>query len=216
MQCKIPTSLSDHDMVGCIRKLNHTKYLPRTIWCRNYSKYDPKELCLYLQLQSWNNFFLLNDVNLAWKRFKSTISKAFDMHAPFISKKVKGKPCPWLTSDVKKHMNERDMLLRKARRTCKEVDWSNYKRKKNFCTNTIRSAKAQYHKNMLTENANNPRNFWKCIKNVIPNKSTGNTTSAPFLKDDSPINSTKKKIRNLLLFLLYHRKQPKTSVDETT
>ena len=89
-------------------------------------------------------------------------------------------------------MNERDKLLRKARRTCKEDDWSSYKRKKNFCTNTIRSAKARYHKNMINENANNPRNFWKCIKNVIPNKSTGNTTSAPFLKDDTPINSKEK------------------------
>ena len=103
-------------------------------------------------MQSWDNFFLFNDVNLAWKSFKSTISKAFDMRAAFILKKVK-ELCLWLTSDEKKHMNESDKLLRKARRTCKEMDWSSYKRKKNLCTNTIRSAKAQYHKNMITENS---------------------------------------------------------------
>ena len=33
-----PISLSDHDMVGCIRKL-HNKYAPRIIKCRYYSSY---------------------------------------------------------------------------------------------------------------------------------------------------------------------------------
>ena len=37
----------------------------------------------------------------------------------------------------------------------------------------------------MNENINNPRNFWKSIKSVIPNKSDlAGTTSVPFLKDE--------------------------------
>ena len=82
-------------------------------------------------------------------------------------------------------MNERDQSLRKARRSNREVDWSAYKRLRNYCTNAIRSAKVNYHKKLMNENINNPRNFWKSIKSAIPNKSnSAGTTSIPFLKDE--------------------------------
>ena len=32
----MPLSLSDHDMIGCVRKLNHLKFKKQTIRCRNY------------------------------------------------------------------------------------------------------------------------------------------------------------------------------------
>ena len=32
----IPTSLSDHDMVGCVRKLNHINFAPKVIKCRDF------------------------------------------------------------------------------------------------------------------------------------------------------------------------------------
>ena len=39
--CVYPASIGDHDMVGCVRKLNHLEYSPRTVFSRNYSTYDP-------------------------------------------------------------------------------------------------------------------------------------------------------------------------------
>ena len=42
---------------------------------------------------------------------KSILGNLFDRHAPKISKKVRGKPAPWLNSEVKRLMNERDRLL---------------------------------------------------------------------------------------------------------
>ena len=46
-------------------------------------------------------------------------------------------------------MSKRYIQLRKARRTTKESDWSDYKHRKNACTNTIRSAKNRYHKDLI-------------------------------------------------------------------
>lgn len=40
----VSTSLSDHDMICCIRKINAQKYPYRTIKCRNYANYNPTNL----------------------------------------------------------------------------------------------------------------------------------------------------------------------------
>ena len=82
-------------------------------------------------------------------------------------------------------MNERGIQLRKARRTNNESDWSDYKRRKNACTNAIRSAKNRYHKELINENVNNPRQFWKNIKEVIPKNGSKITSSVSFIKDYS-------------------------------
>ena len=41
----IPAELSDHDMIGCVRNLNHHKFSSKLIKCRNYSRYCPNDIC---------------------------------------------------------------------------------------------------------------------------------------------------------------------------
>ena len=36
------SNLGDQEMVGCIRKLNHAKFITKVITCRNYSAYEPE------------------------------------------------------------------------------------------------------------------------------------------------------------------------------
>ena len=35
-----PTSISDHDMAACLRKLNNKKFASKTLKCRNYANND--------------------------------------------------------------------------------------------------------------------------------------------------------------------------------
>ena len=46
-------------------------------------------------------------------------------HAPVRRKIMRGEKCPWLQVATKKLMNERDSVLRQARRTGSEVDCNN-------------------------------------------------------------------------------------------
>ena len=41
------------------------------------------------------------DVDSAWLCMKTVIMGIFDKHAPLITKRVKGKPAPWLTAELK-------------------------------------------------------------------------------------------------------------------
>ena len=87
-----------------------------------------------------------------------------------ITKKVKGKPAPWFTSEVKIMMNERDKLLRKSRRTTNEDHISAYNRKRNEVNKAVQGAKSIYNRNLLRENSNGPKKFWKTLKSIYPTK----------------------------------------------
>ena len=74
-------------------------------------------------------------------------------------------------------MRERDYAHRKARKTNKELDLNANRRLRNWVNMNIRKAKANYSRNVVDENADNPRNFWKIVKRVIPNKAIGAKSS---------------------------------------
>ena len=85
---------------------------------------------------------------------------------------VKGRKCSWLSHELKVLMDSRDKLLKKARKTKKECDWSAYKTMKNRCNNKIKQAKQKHYKELLLENSQNPSKFWNCIKELFPKTTT--------------------------------------------
>ena len=42
----------------------------------------------------------------------------------------------------------------------------------------IRKAKSSYNRRIIEENSDDPKNFWKAVKNVLPNKSVTTQSSA--------------------------------------
>ena len=96
---------------------------------------------------------------------------------------MKGKGCPWITVELKSMMNNRDQLLRKARKNNIGADWTLYRRMRNRCTNNIRKAKADFHRNLLQENASEPKKFWSVIKKLFPSRPTNSENSNPTVVD---------------------------------
>ena len=89
-------------------------------------------------------------------------------------------------------MNTRDKVLRKARKTNKESDWSSYKKIKNLCNNKVKQTKQKYQKDLLFENRNKPTMFWNCIKVMFPSKESAPTsviTSIDNVKNTENANS---------------------------
>ena len=171
-KCVVSTSLSDHDMIACTRKLNSQKFPPKTITSRNFSRYNIADVINDVSNIDWQPLYQSSDVSKALDYFTSSLKNVFDLHAPITSKRVKGKGCPWMTIELKSLMNTRDQLLRKARKSNVDDDWSLYRRIRNQCTNKIRKAKANFHRNLLQEYTVEPKKFWSVIKSLFPTKST--------------------------------------------
>ena len=83
--------------------------------CRDYKRYNAKKMKADLKTVDWSPFYEHTNVNRAWAFMKNVLTHIFQRHAPVIVRKVRGKPAPWLSTDVKNLMNERDKLLRKSR-----------------------------------------------------------------------------------------------------
>ena len=184
-----PLNLSDHDLVGCVRKINFQKFESRTITCRNYTNYNKNKMVEDLKSKNIDAIYAIHDVNQAWRFLKSILSRVFDNHAPKITKRIKGRHCPWLTTDVKQQINRKDQLLRKARKSKLPADWNMYKTARNHCNYIVRTAKKAYHHDLLKENRHKPRNFWKCVKAVFPSgQGKSETIFKPY---DADINNEK-------------------------
>ena len=165
-----PFSLS-HDMVGCIRKIHNVTFSPKIINCRNYSSYNPEVMREDFKTVDWSPVYSACDVNQALKYFNGIVRSNFYLHAPHIVKKIRGKACPWINSDIRpKLMVDRDPILRKFRKTKSEEDWNLYRKLGNLCNNKMKYAKAEYRKDLLNENVTTPRKFWSTIKDIFPTK----------------------------------------------
>ena len=173
----ISTSLSDHEMVGCLRKINHFKYQPKTLTTRSYRNYDPVNINSDFQFVNWNNLYNKTDINEALQLFNETVLSIVNQHAPYMTKNIKGRNCPWLDQDIKKLMDTRDQALRRHRRSKSLHDWTCYKKLRNSCNNKLKQAKQTFHKNNLSENLKDPKKFGGIIKEIFPTKSRPQMTS---------------------------------------
>ena len=99
---------------------------------------------------------------------KQLLSSVIDKHALYKEKIVRCRSCPWLTHEIQQKINERDYLLKKARRSEKENDWSAYCRARNSVTNSIRQSKANCNRSLIQENIARPKQFWNQIRKCYP------------------------------------------------
>ena len=113
----ILSSNSDHGIIAVTRKKSTPKCPLRTIYSRNYKNYNTNVIKNELRNGNWEHVTNCRDSNICWQYIKDILLKCADTHALLTKKTIKVKPCPWLTEEIKKQMNDRDGLLRNARRS---------------------------------------------------------------------------------------------------
>ena len=113
---------------------------------------------------------------------------------------------PWLNSEIKAKMNERDYYLRKARKSGKELGWSAYRRLSNTATRLIRNSKANYTRTVLKGNIDRPRDFWNQIKRCFPTKTGSKISCKVFKIDGEEISEKKEYLMSFAPILLVRQK----------
>ena len=92
-----------------------------------------------------------------------------NIHTPIIHKRIRGlRNYPWINFQIKRCIQQRNYLLKKARKTNLDEDWLCYRSSRNKVTNEIKKAKKPYNKRLVEENKNDTKTFWKTIKSVLP------------------------------------------------
>ena len=166
----ILSTLSDHDIIGCKRKINNIKASSIIITCRDYKNYDHIKVNAELSETDWSAVYNSEHVNTSWNALKEILTNIINKHAPLIQKSVKGKKSPWLSREVKAEMNSCDSLRRKFQRTRSGKDHQAYKQQRNKTNISVRKAKQEHHRKLLNDSSSNSQKFWKAIKNIFPTK----------------------------------------------
>ena len=106
-----------------------------------------------------------------WREWKIKFLNVVDTHALLRTKRVRSKRSPWITSELKKRMHERDIMKLKAIRSKNPQDWGEFKRLRNKVNSDIRIVKESHYKQSFTENKNDSRRTWQTINELTSPKS---------------------------------------------
>ena len=161
--------ISDHSPIYICRKIsfslnsNHNK----VIKSRDYKSYLQQnfnqDLYAALSLVDWGT----DEPNILWDNFKTTFNYVADIHAPTKVRKIRSRKSPWLTDAIKKNMNYRDFLKKKAIKTNSATFHNAYRSLRNNINNQIIHAKRNYYTNCIERNKNNSKQMWKNINHLI-------------------------------------------------
>ncbi len=105
------------------------------------------------------------DPDLMASIFNNVISSLLETHAPLKRRKVANSPAPWITSELKNLMKERDMA--KKRSETNASYWPVYKKLRNKVNYELRVKVQEYYHNLIEDTKNNPKAMWKTINEVL-------------------------------------------------
>ena len=164
--------ISDHMAVFVELKVKAQTPPPYYISVRSYKNYSPTMFSGDLAANSTHllSIFDTTDVNAQLNIFNDVLQSTLDSHAPVRTIKVRNRPCPFVTRDIKQLMDNRNSLHRRFLQTRDAPDWEKYKASRNTVKRVLTEAERSYTHQEVQENKNDPRSLWKIINRTIPSK----------------------------------------------
>ena len=163
-------NISDHYQVYLTRKHTKKQKHPSHFLGRNYSNYNKLTLENNLDLIDWTQFGRENNPNMMWTIYLQNITKHIDTLYPIRNFNINQQKDPWINDEIMHMIIEKDRLLSQAKLLNTEQAWERAKQAKNRTKNYIQRAKSNYISDSLETNKQNPKNFWRTINGILPNK----------------------------------------------
>ena len=140
------SSVSDHDIVFAILRLKVSRPRIRYITTRSLKNYNPDAFQLDMSYAPWSVVEVFDDFEDKLHVFDLLFNQILHHHAPIRSVKVRGKPNPCITEEIRQLMKSRNVWRKAARRTNDPHAWSTYKNLKRQVRTLIRAAEGEFIK----------------------------------------------------------------------
>ena len=151
---------------------------PTYVSVRSFRNYDKDAFCKDISNAPWSIIENLKDVNESVNAFDSLFNEILDQHAPIKKVKVRVRPNPFVTEEIRVLMRCRDRWRKLSRKSGDSIAWSNYRNCKREVKRLLRLAQKSYVEQEIKKDPNNSSNMWKIIRTCIPKISNGNNASA--------------------------------------
>jgi hypothetical protein len=165
--CKvIISSISDHNLVHMTLKLKTPKPKPCYITSRNYKNYDANKFFKDLTNVQFQVIDIFDDIDDQINAFNLLFTQVLD--APVKKIKIRSKPNPYITPEIKALMRERDKWHKSASKTKDRLHWNAYRFFRQEVKREIRIEEKQYVRSELNNSKGNKNSIWKTINRCLP------------------------------------------------
>ena len=124
-----------------------------------------------IDTQPWTEIMDDTNTQTAYTNFHSLFTKIFSQCFPFKKLSTPYKTnLPWLSTGLKKSINNKNWLYTKHHRHPTPLNTSIYKKYRNHLNHLLRSAQRSYYQSQLELNKHNLKKSWTIINTVINRK----------------------------------------------
>lgn len=178
-------SISDHDLVY----INFKKTIPHkervSFKFRDVKNLNLAKLNHQLTNYNWSEFLNCENPTDCWEILYLAYMKTLDEILPLINmNSVKGKD-DWVSKELLDSIKVRDNLRAQNCYSDNPETWKALKKAKNTVRQLANKARQQFTQDKIEAAKNNPSNFWKELKSLMPGKkSTSKTPTVITIKND--------------------------------
>ena len=104
-----------------------------------------------------------SDVNELWQTWLDFFLAILNKHSPTVTLKIRGKTAPYVTSEIRKMIRQRDS---KANKTGSKYLWQAYQQMRNKVGCRLRKSKQGYFTKKIEDSRGNLKSTWKILRQV--------------------------------------------------
>ena len=123
---------------------------------------------------------MFDDFDDQVETFNALFTNILDDHAPLKRVKIKSRPNPLISAEIRQLMKTRDQWYRRAIKSNDRLQWNAYRFFRQEVKRELRIAEKAYVRSQLLQNKGNTNAIWKIINNCLPKKSK----SRPIIPDN--------------------------------
>jgi len=163
--CYAP-GISDHHLVYAVVNLRRQKSSPVIKKVTDFKNLNCDKLRHELSTAPWSVCEIYDDVDdVAWA-WEYLYKDVMTDHLKTRKVKVRTNGLKWMNGNIRKAMNRRYALLRRAQSNPSDPEaWKLYRRQRNHVTKITREAEAEYWNDKF-KNANSSSDFWRVVREM--------------------------------------------------
>ena len=180
----ISAGTSDHDMISYTRLSKEPPTPARTIRKRSYKTFSTEKYLEDLSKVNWEDVYTCDDVDTAASILTRKVCYVLNVHAPWVQFQQRKFYSPWITSETKELMKQRDIWKQRAKdlslinqndvASPEQVEaWGQYKVFRNSINNRKKSEETRYKAAKISENLDSATKTWRTAKMFMDWKTTG-------------------------------------------
>ena len=166
----VSCGISDHDEVFIDRNVRAPKLKvpPKILNVCNFKRFDSVSFQANIKGIPMEKIRSVSgDVNEMWHWWKTFFLDILNKHAPVAKIKVKGNHPPYVTSELKSMIRQRDYLRAKANKTGSNLLRQAYNHIKNRVNCKLFTLRRNYYFDKIEENKGNLKGTWKILRQAI-------------------------------------------------